>query len=402
MTTTTTVMTVKKDSFDRFGDDLCQLLLQYLLIEDKVRLESVSKQWSTLIFNTQNYLIFDVKLLETFNPIDWQSYRKSFDCFCNRFGQQLLTFKFDEIYTPTNRQLFENLSNLKTLDVNHIESTEQLFNKCLNCLPNLTTIDIRTNGRISLGFDVILAVNKLLPKTIQSLTVRLDNRSLNLLAEDLEDYRNLTILSAGLSQMQQLKQLVISLPVGFGTVHTIRLLTTIGRRCRQLKKFGISINKLIDNSVDIFAAINEHMSPQLRRLTVNCYPVDEQSVLTSSSLKRLHRLTHLTLRVYSRQIIGDCFFNNIHRNLPRLQYIRCDCVSITEVSITALGQLAHLRDVYLLFDANKRMTTSDVFISNQLLIGSHIKHLYIEYCSSNESKRFIYGKYFNYDNLNVN
>ena len=30
---------------DRFGDDLTELILQYLTFEDKVRLECVSKQW---------------------------------------------------------------------------------------------------------------------------------------------------------------------------------------------------------------------------------------------------------------------------------------------------------------------------------------------------------------------
>ena len=42
-----------KDSFDRFGDDLTELILSYLTLEDKVRLECVSKQWRSLVFNKQ-------------------------------------------------------------------------------------------------------------------------------------------------------------------------------------------------------------------------------------------------------------------------------------------------------------------------------------------------------------
>jgi len=45
-----------KDSFDRFGDDLCQLLLSYLSIEEKIRFECVSKQWRELVFNKQQKL----------------------------------------------------------------------------------------------------------------------------------------------------------------------------------------------------------------------------------------------------------------------------------------------------------------------------------------------------------
>ena len=46
-----------KDSFDRFGDDLTEEILQYLILEDKVRLECVSKQWRRLVFNKQFEII---------------------------------------------------------------------------------------------------------------------------------------------------------------------------------------------------------------------------------------------------------------------------------------------------------------------------------------------------------
>jgi hypothetical protein len=41
------------NSFHRFGDDLCELLLSYVTISDKIALECVSKQWQRLIFNKQ-------------------------------------------------------------------------------------------------------------------------------------------------------------------------------------------------------------------------------------------------------------------------------------------------------------------------------------------------------------
>jgi hypothetical protein len=45
------------NSFERFGDDLCKLLLSYLSISDKIRFECVSKQWQRLVFNKQQKLI---------------------------------------------------------------------------------------------------------------------------------------------------------------------------------------------------------------------------------------------------------------------------------------------------------------------------------------------------------
>ncbi len=46
------------NSFKRFGDDLCELLLSYLSISDKIRFECVSKQWQRLVFNKQQKLIY--------------------------------------------------------------------------------------------------------------------------------------------------------------------------------------------------------------------------------------------------------------------------------------------------------------------------------------------------------
>jgi hypothetical protein len=46
-----------KDSFDRYGDDLCEKIFSFLSIEQKLKFECVSKQWKHLIFNKQQKLI---------------------------------------------------------------------------------------------------------------------------------------------------------------------------------------------------------------------------------------------------------------------------------------------------------------------------------------------------------
>ena len=57
-----------KDSFDRFGDDLTELILSYLTLEDKVRLECVSKQWRRLVFSKQLVIeIIDIKVYRFYN-----------------------------------------------------------------------------------------------------------------------------------------------------------------------------------------------------------------------------------------------------------------------------------------------------------------------------------------------
>ena len=46
-----------KNSFDRFGDDLTEEILQYLTFEDKIRLECVSKQWKRCVYTKQFEII---------------------------------------------------------------------------------------------------------------------------------------------------------------------------------------------------------------------------------------------------------------------------------------------------------------------------------------------------------
>ncbi len=41
----------ERKSFDRFGDDFCELILSYLEINDKIRLQFVNSQWRRCIFN---------------------------------------------------------------------------------------------------------------------------------------------------------------------------------------------------------------------------------------------------------------------------------------------------------------------------------------------------------------
>ncbi|CAG2171801.1 unnamed protein product [Oppiella nova] len=50
-----------KDSLDRFGDDLCEILLSYLSLEDRFRYECLSTQWQRSVFTTQIQLIIIVK-----------------------------------------------------------------------------------------------------------------------------------------------------------------------------------------------------------------------------------------------------------------------------------------------------------------------------------------------------
>ncbi|XP_054155994.1 uncharacterized protein LOC128954439 [Oppia nitens] len=442
---TTTTMMSAKNSFDRFGDDLCQLLLTYLAIDDRLRLQSVSKQWLALIFNTQTHLVIDKNLLKRLSLDSIRDYYQTiklfqvivrkcpnitaiilskvylldrfldllvkycyrlrhinvrldydghwsvidvrmFDCFFRKFGQQLLTFKFDSYNTTI---------------------TKKLFYKVIDSMPNLKKLDITYNSRrksiIQLNDLIVGDMSYDLPKSLDSLNIKLNNSSVPLFSRFADIYghklTSLTIVSdikiadqdltvncktliEGLAQMLRLKHLKLVLLEQLVDNFVGHLFSTIGRNCRQLKALDCMLKISSKLTIEcMFDSINKHMSRQLKLLSINFWPnYDNQYLtllLTSDLFNRLLGLTHLRLCSDKKfRIIGDQFFRDINRNLPRLQYICCDRVFITEESIKSMGQLAHLTDVYIRCDTNT-LQTSESFIKQHLLIDSNVKYLYI-------------------------
>ena len=57
-----------KNSTERFGDDLTELILSYLTLEDKFRFECVSKQWKRCVFEKQFEL--DISLMKKQNSLN--------------------------------------------------------------------------------------------------------------------------------------------------------------------------------------------------------------------------------------------------------------------------------------------------------------------------------------------
>ena len=88
-----------KNSFDRFGDDLTQLILQHLTFEDKIRLECVSKQWRRLVFNKQ----FGIEI-----------YNKLYPCLNEKNSLQ---------------EIYRRIDNKKQIDEHSVES---VLKKCPN------------------------------------------------------------------------------------------------------------------------------------------------------------------------------------------------------------------------------------------------------------------------------
>ena len=106
----------RRDSFDdRFCDDLSEVLLQYLPLEDRVRLECVSKQFQSTVYQNVFHLLLDEKHVSVTNKLDKLA-KKS---------EKLNCFK-----------------KLKTLSIDCINSDINEFVLKLNAFPSLKRFEL--------------------------------------------------------------------------------------------------------------------------------------------------------------------------------------------------------------------------------------------------------------------
>jgi hypothetical protein len=141
------------DSFDRFGDDLCEVLISYLSISDKIRLECVSKQWKNLIFNKQNIIFVNYNVDPNNSiivPINITSDVKLFE-------KILQKFRFiEEIFTITSGAtnnsckifgaLINNCNHLKIISSSGDVSDSEVMTKFVqNCGQNLKSIYLNSS-----------------------------------------------------------------------------------------------------------------------------------------------------------------------------------------------------------------------------------------------------------------
>ena len=95
------------NSFDRFGDDLCQLILTYLPLIQKIRFQCISKQWKSLIFNKQKILYLN----------NLENVWKDRDYFHSRGSQiNVLYYLWQKKYFFQN--LIKKFKYLKVLEMN--------------------------------------------------------------------------------------------------------------------------------------------------------------------------------------------------------------------------------------------------------------------------------------------
>ncbi|CAG2112072.1 unnamed protein product [Medioppia subpectinata] len=315
-----------KNSMDRFGDDLCQLLLSYLLLEDRFRNECVSKQFQRTVFESVVDITLNEKLI-----------RKA--------KQQKETLSQVLATIATNNQLFSTFGRLVT----RIYCMSSLVKHSLSYCHRLSQLRAEQLSDVFDNTSGQLLVTNLKRFTIiyysseskgQLSEFVAQNQSLKSLvvikpSKNAKNNQNLPEIYNQLSRLPQLRDLTLDL-----YLHNILLndiLRIIGLNCKQLQRLALilrptyfKLNQTLD-SLRLFCRLKR------LHLAISRSVVSRQLL---EPLKLCHRLTHLTLDIdeMSDKLLTDC-----DKHLPRLQYLSIKTNAITREDLDHISSLPALQ-----------------------------------------------------------
>ena len=381
-----------KNSFDRFGDDLCEYVLSFIEFKDSFRLSCVSKQWKRLIFNKQKHLLIDnsfkIYFLEKlkivfknclnirsigFSSDIIEAYKtyifnyiisntninlNEIECdfelltedmfkeFCQMFGHNLKTIYFKGycILNEDISMLCPNVTDLKTY------SLKNIFNGNTLLFNNLKSIAFDYRSDDKQRFDLLIDSNR---DCLQSIEVHL------FYDIGINELNSLTKLS-------ELKCLSIRLhlrSIGCEETNIILLLKELSNNCKVLKKINFDICLTPDRQVisEIFQTFNNFR--ELKILSIIAYNIVNNSIITSKQLNNCKNLTHLSLNLSgSHNLITDSFMDSIDKHLPKLQSIKFNCekyitdwsaigfTHLTEFAFYSLSKLKYIQTIH--FNSN--------------------------------------------------
>ena len=140
----------RRDSFDdRFCDDLCEDILQYLSLEDKLRLECVSKQFQRTVFQRQYKLNLKEAIFSM--PQIFEALAKKFqrvDCLRKLKSISIALTESDLRQILPQLKAFPALKRLKISDYTYGNLNELFSFEAFEGLSNITHLTLRFDGMI--------------------------------------------------------------------------------------------------------------------------------------------------------------------------------------------------------------------------------------------------------------
>ena len=376
------------DSFDdRIDDDLCEIIISYLPIKDKLKYESVSKRFQRLIFNKQkvlriswredsvnslsehhllkyremnvrklkqllkkfrfiisiqfgSYFLSPSEILSTITQncdhltsIGFDSFKINFEAlneFCLKFGQQLRHISF-----PSNYKDVDSGGDVIKYLLKH--SPNLLSVKSLNN-EDLNEFEFKRLKKIKLQLDFRSNYEPFVP--VQNLGF-LEYMSINLFAKDPNnEFFN------ELAKLQYLKRLKIEcIRSQLGDEFWAKHIETIASNCEGLQcfEFKLIVYDLEEfNPNKCFQSISYFCGLKTLRFRIYC----KKPITDLSALKNCKSLVVLKLNL---KLIGN-IFNGIHLFVPQLKEFSFDSTygsKMTDKSLESIAKLKYLTHLRL-------------------------------------------------------
>ena len=349
----------RRDSMDRFGDDMCELILSYLIFADKVRLECVSKQWKRCVFHRQ----FEIFIL----GIDVDDTKNSLNRLIKVIDNKR---ELNEQYLET---VLKKCSNISIVDI-RIEVKSEVLSLIGQYCPNMRSLTFYSNGVQDFDFfcmygyqleELNLCVQNKEIKQLLKFCPNLKKSNICdtsvLLDEDteylskLEQITNIVwIRTAGvnkmkifgdkynktmktlkiwfydqtveelktclscISRLEELRELELNITVRQIKEPIDDCLSLIGQKCTKLLKLNLYIYFFAPISEQFFEVFQYFKAIKKLKLQINS---SHNTVLSGSveCFKHCEQLKHLDI---TYQELTEHFFINIKTFVPQLKFLK--------------------------------------------------------------------------------
>ena len=369
-----------RDYYDyRICDDLSEVVLQFLSIKDKVKLQFVSKRFQKTIFQRECDLRLsdfgrNLKLCESvlkkcnnlvsidLNEANNQNFVNNFIDLVFNYFYNLIEFKFNVF--QLNDQLIEKVVH----KYGSKAVTSVLYNLTINCLNSL--VEIR-----EINFNYFILSSQQLTEFqfthLKKLWIYLYDNEANHLHTFIDNNKLLTHLNIcvfisdenavqsvlnAISNLKNLVHLQIWTEIGLNNDCFEGQLERVALNCMGLK--SIESHLQIDSTNTSHLISSFHSFELLNRLNLYIsyeidfdFNINEQFSL--DSFKIFVNLTHLTLKFLHSRSIGASILTDIDIILPKLQYLVIPNSFIaTEEIVNSLSRLSKLKTIKMNIENN--------------------------------------------------
>ncbi|CAG2107300.1 unnamed protein product [Medioppia subpectinata] len=320
--------TYAKYSMDRFGDDMCGLILSYLSFKDRFRLECVSKQFQRTVFDSVIDININDRLIRQIQRTTITQTIATIATKCPNIETIDLRGMFIKCeHIPEVLRLFrDNCLNLREVYCNLRSNTAQLYQQFgplvtrIECNDLSDTVVDTTSGQQLVNNLKTFSFHFYYPNDTQLLSAFVAHNQCLKSVDFKEMYIDLndTIpeMCGQLSRLTQLRELSLRLGImNSKTLVANQSLRTIGENCKQLQRLSLEFGSESPVlNVEALDSLRYYCRLKRLHLTINA-AIDDQLF---DPLRHCKRLTHLEL--YLPRMTAKAFIN-CFKNCPRLQYL---------------------------------------------------------------------------------